>query len=64
MLYCDCGNISKQDFYLERQENGGLVLNGYRVSDEDDEKVLELDGRDTTELYTLKCFTVKFCYVN
>ena len=49
MLYCDYGNVSKHDFYLERQENGGLVLNGYRVSDEEDEKVLELHGSNGHE---------------
>ena len=26
--------------------NGELVANGYRVSDGEDEKVLEMDGRD------------------
>ena len=36
-----------------REVNGGLVLNGYSVSVWEDEKVLEMDGRNgCTTMYT------------
>ena len=36
--------FQKVIFTREGQENAGLVLNGYRVSDGGDKKVPELDG--------------------
>ena len=36
--------FQKVIFTREGQENAGLLINGYRVSDGEDEKVPELDG--------------------